>query len=477
MREKNFITAFLAMAFLLTACIQNDYTEEEMPGVEITHTPGEGTFSRHLESIRQLAQTWDDSQLSEQEKQLHRLREFARNLNAGGEELEDLRITRIWWHRHGPINVWCDRSQQGIDALFDLTFNHADDFNNTELIEEMLAFAGISEEDIYINLGGSNWVVLWGQVEDIEFMLGNQAVYEFVRPYLRLREFAMKANSGTIYRDEAIITMVDDVHQQQPIGQELSSHFFPRYRIGISPLANEAEIAEEMLAFAGLHKNDVQFQVMDAHHWYIEQDFLRVNEEMGQFYKQNNRLHQFADLVRVRTVRRSVVMDFVMFGWSAAGGRGAGSGFQVTLSEEHTNNEELKETLLFFTGIDKDNIDFEVAGEFIFGWTPTRADLTPEQNIDLDALEPFKSAANAPFWHDRYLHDPVIVSIGLDGEWDFNTNLFSLTGFDIFLYDPDLLDLTDDEIIQRTATIKSEIMSVTGVENICIKAFRPHNLH
>lgn len=477
MRKNILIVAFLAMAFLLTACIKNGYTQEEISRTEIMHASESGTFSRHLESIRQLAETQDVPEPSEHELQLNRLREFARNLNAGGVELDDLRITRIWGHPHSSLGIWCHQTQQARNVSFDLTFNHEDDFNNTALIEEMLTFAGILEEDIYINLGDSRWIILWGQLENFDSMLGNQAVYEFVRPYLRLREFAMNANTGTIYSDEAIITMVDDVHQQQPIGEELASYFFPRFRVGISPSANRDAVAEEMLEFAGLEMSDVQFNVMDAQSWYTEQDFLRVNKEMGQFYTQFNRLHQFADLVQVRTVRRGIVMDFVIRSWSPAGGRGVWSNFIVTFSEEFAGNEELKETFLLFTGISRDNVDFEVAGEYFLGWAPTRANLTPQQNADLDALESFKSTANAPFWYDRYLHDPVIVNIGFDGEWDFNTNQFSLSGFDIFLYDPDLLDLTDEEIIQRTAMLKDEIISATGVENIQIKVSRPHNVH
>ncbi|MCL2356760.1 MAG: hypothetical protein FWC70_06345 [Defluviitaleaceae bacterium] len=459
--KKIFLTAtFLSAAILFAACIESGYPEARCGGA--TPRTEADTFSRHLEGIRHLAETSDSPELSEHEMQLHRLREFAANLNAGGTELDDLRITRIWGHPNRSLGTWCDVTEQARQVSFDLTFYHEDDFNNAELIAEMLDFAGIPADEIDIRPGGAGWVILWGQVADFEFMLGNRAVYEVVRPYLRLREFAMNANSGTIYRDDVIVTMIEDAHQHQPLGEAVPSHFSSRFRVGLSAAANRDEISEEMLAFAGLAAGDVQFVPMDAHSWYTEQDFLRVNEEMGQFYLQFERLRQFSELVQVRTARRGVMMETVMLSWSPAGSRGAGSGFHVDFAEKFAGNSDLEETLLFFTGISRDNIDFGVCEGRIFGWTPTRQNLTPEQNADLDALEAFKREANAPFWADRDIHDPVIVRIGFDGDWNFDTGQFYLTNFAVFLYDPDLTQIS---------ALKDEIISATGVENINLRAY------
>jgi len=438
----------------------------------ITPITQSNTFNRQLDAIMQQAETHEPLAQSEHDVQLHRLRQFAKNLNNGGTELSDLRIARIWGRPGRSLGTWCERTQQGMQVSFDMTLMHEDDFYNEEFIAEMLTYAGISEDDISINLNHTGYVVVWGQTEHFDFMLGNQAVYDFVRPYLRLREFAANANTGTIRRDDVLVTMVNDYHQQQPIGMDLPAYSYPRFSIGLSPLgAAQAGLTDIMLAYAGLTPKEVRFQTVDAHSWYTEQDFLRVNQEMGQFYQQFERLYIFANLTQTRSVRRDIVMDIAMLNWSPAGSRGAGSGFTAGFSAEHYENERLREVLLAFTGIDAGNIDFELSGMVIAGWAPTRRDLTPEQSMYLDNLEAFMLSANAPFWYDKYLHDPVIVRIGLDGDWNFNTNVFHLSYFNIMLYDPSLLDLSEAEFERRTATLKEEIITITGVENIRISAF------
>ena len=494
MKKMLLIAVILAMIFMLTACRENDYLDDDLLGTgtaegtntntninanaeaatEVTSVTDSPTFSRHLANIRQLAETLEEPGLTEHDIQLSRLREFAKNLNDGGTELSDLRITRIWGHPGRTLGTWCDRTEQARQVSFDLTFANADDFNNAELIAEMLAFAGIPEDEIAISLGSTEWIILWGQVEHFDFMLVNRAVYEFAQPYLRLREFAMNTNRGTVYRDDVIVTMIDDIHMQRPIGEELPSYFSPRFRVGLSPAGfADRELTDEMLAFAGIERDNVEFMVVSAHSWYTEQDFLRINEEMSQFYQQFIRLQQFADLIPIRSVRRDIVMDNVWGSLSPAGSRGDGSGFHMGFRPEHYANDELRETFFIFTGIDRDNVDFEIAGEIVVGWTPTRNNLTPEQNMDFDALEAFKATANAPFWNDRYLHDPVIVNIGLDGRWNYDTGNFTLTQFIVALYDPELLDMTAEEAALRNTPLREEIIAATGVENIELRVFRP----
>jgi len=249
---------------------------------------------------------------------------------------------------------------------------------------------------------------------------------------------------------------------------------FPRFRIGLSPsgYAN-SELINEILTFAGLDSDEAQFEIAGTHSWYTEQDFLRVNEELMRFYQQFMRLRRFSEVLPVHSVRREILMDSVWVTLAPAGSGGDGSGFSIGFREGHEVNEELIETLLLFTGIDRDNINIEAHGEVFFGWTPTRTNLTHEQNTQLDALEVFKATVNAPFWNDRYLYDPVIVNIGLDGDWNYGSNLFNLTNFIVFLYDPELLDLTDSETTLHTASLREDIITSTGVENITFRVFRP----
>ena len=406
--KKIFVVSILVvMAFLLARYSVFFARVRDVPYTRITEG---GTFGRHLEYIMQLGPYWEPPP-TEHEFQLQRLREFAKKLNAGGTDLSDLRITRVWGHPGRTLGTWCERTQQARQVSFDLTFNHEEDFDNAELIEEMLTFAGICEDDISINLSFTGYLMLWGNVSQFEFMLSNAAVYEFVKPYLRLREYAMYVNSGTTFLDEVVIT-------------------------------------------------------------YIDEDFLQVNEELGALYNQFKRLLLFSDLVMVRSARRNIVMDLVIWGMSPAASRGEGSGFSVSLDECSLHHEDFKKTLHAFTGIAKDNIDFEPA--MIFGWYhPTRHNLTPRQQAQYDALLAFKEYVNAPFWYDSYLHDPVIVQINLGGRWNHNMRRFILTHFDVMLYDPELLGLTDSEIIRRTSSLGHQITAATGVRNIRPKAFVP----
>jgi len=363
------------------------------------------------------------------------------------------------------------RTGESMNVYFDLTFFNESDMRDDALIAEMLAFAGIDEDTISIDAWQG--VVPWRYYD---FLLANKAVYEFARPYLRLRDFAMQANSSTRYEYEIVVTGISDILQQWDMMEgDIPDHFFPRFIVGISPrYIDNQELISEILRFAGLEESEVQFESMGHNSFYTEQDFLRVNEALDTYYRQWERLNDFIDLLPVRTVKRGLILDWPVNMWSPAGSRGDGSGFNVGFSSQaHMDNEELKEALLIFTGIDRDNIDFEVVGEFTVGWTPTRENLTPEQLRALDMLEAFVEKVNAPFWQDRYTHDPVVVRIELTGDWDWEgTEEFTLSAFTLFLYDPDLLDLTTDELADRTVALREEIAAVTGVEAIVMDVAR-----
>ncbi|MCL2378806.1 MAG: hypothetical protein FWC77_06745 [Defluviitaleaceae bacterium] len=477
------VLSIFTMVLILTGCARNSTNEEAQEAYAIVPIAESNTFLRHLEGILQLPEATAElsPHTTEHNQQLTRLREFAKTLNDGGVELSDIRICGIIYHPGGG-EMWChDTNQLRPDVHFSVLFMHEADFNNAELIEEMLAFTGIPEENILISLSHTGWVgMFWGHSYRAEHMLGNQAVYDFMRPYLRLMEFAMEANRGTVNRDEIIITMVNDSHQQQPIGMidasdPLWSGFFPRFNIGLSRHGYAMEgIKDEILEYAGLTANEVKFEMVDAHSWYMEHDFLRVNEEHDRFYHQFERLGQLWNLLPVRSARRDIVMDRVIISMSPAGSRGEGSGFYVGLQEHHADSHQaLKETILSYTGIDEDNLNLELSYALGMGWLPLRRNLTPLRQADYDALQTFKSAVNAPFWDDKYLHDPVIVQIRLDGRWNFDSAEFALSNFIIMLYDPDLENLTAQEVARRTLGFKNEITAATGVSNIRLRVYRP----
>jgi len=486
MKKQVSLFIIFAITFLLAACtiISEEARETrltpDMPPVPIAES---NTFMRQLDIIMQLAETQEEPAPTEHEIQLQRLREFAKSLNDGGIEASDIRISNINSQGGLTWGVRCERTRQVMEVSFGLRFMHEADFNNAELIKEMLDYADISETEIHITLCDTGWIGgFGGQVEEFEFLLGNRAVYEFTRPYIRLMEFAAKANSGTTYRHEIIVTRIEDTHQLHDIRTVPGPS--RRFNIWLSPniwlstnSPDDLEIINEMLEFAGLERDTVQVGMEDAH--FISghmADFLLENDELNQLNRQTDMLIRFADLAAIYSVRRGIVIDRTVYSIGPPGPRADDYGFTVGLARHHIDNTALKEVLQVFTGIHEDNIDYKISGlmwPLGFGWVAGRGSLTPEQQMDYDALEAFMLRANAPFWYDKYLYDPVIVEIVLDGRWNYRTVDFTLSNFYIMLYDPELLEMTGREIRQHTLDLRNEIVSATGVRNIRMWVYRP----
>ena len=131
--------------------------------------------------------------------------------------------------------------------------------------------------------------------------------------------------------------------------------------------------------------------------------------------------------------------------------------------EAHAKNAELLETLLAFTGIDEDNIEFSYGFEVDSMMQISKRDLPQEQASQLLLLEEYVEMANAPFWEDRDLHDPVFVRIGLPARWNHNEGTFHLSHFILFLYDPDLVDMPPEQFALETAELRDDILSYTGI--------------
>ncbi|MCL2386253.1 MAG: membrane lipoprotein lipid attachment site-containing protein [Defluviitaleaceae bacterium] len=462
--------------------------------------PIEGdTFSRHLQDIRLLSESERMNTPPSAEalsEQLARLHQFAEKLNAGGTEFSDIRVSRISHFPNRDVSVLVGSWDSGEVKYisFDINFLHDKDLIDEELFAEMLAFTGIDEDNIHVSRGWlqHNHIAFFHGYPD--YLLVNSAVYEIAQPYLRLREFAKEINVNTTYYHEVTITSIWDNVQSTSFDIHSGFVFPPSYRpndpvqisVGLSnhQLTQDETLIAEILQLTGLSREQIRFEVRAIDSNYINYDFLRVNEELAELTRQHERMMEFMDLIPVRSVRRGIIMDGVI-GFLVPPNRGAaqfadgirrdgrrfGMGFS---SEEHAENEELMEVLLAFTQIPRNEIEILGGVSRAYrGFQRMRDDLNEEEKRDLLALEAYKETANAPFWQNRDLHDPVIVRIEFphsgrsrnairmaDGSPVFNPNSFIL-----YLYDPDLLGLTIEEIAERTSALKEEITAATGVEN------------
>ncbi|MCL2171847.1 MAG: hypothetical protein FWB71_06780 [Defluviitaleaceae bacterium] len=386
----------------------------------------ENTFTRHLHGI--LAQSPGD--MPGIDERLMRLREFAAGLNYGGVYLEDLRVV------HVRASQW---------PGFELVFAQQEDWRNRGLIAEMLDFAGIEQDEFRatfahrlttVNLAGG-----------FEFMLGNRAVYDFVRPYLRLREFAYLQNSGTTTRDEIVIIEIRDALLTHGANINPPPCHIPRPRYvvrfhNIEDMENQALI-NEMLDFAELSAEEVKLQHIPISLNFTHYDFVLVNPELAEFHIQRTRMTNLFREIRVLSVRRGAVMSVPITSFGSAGSC-FGDGFRVGISPRYYDNQLLRRVILEYSGISADNI--------VFYEREPRLHLPPEQMPQYAALREFMDELNAPFWADRYAHDPVIIGIAIN--WHFNTHEFR--NFRIGLYD---IDLLTDEFRQK-------IFNATGVENL-----------
>ncbi|MCL2401827.1 MAG: hypothetical protein FWC90_04210 [Oscillospiraceae bacterium] len=174
-------------------------------------------------------------------------------------------------------------------------------------------------------------------------------------------------------------------------------------------------------------------------------------------------------LLPVHSVRRGLVMDRVVAYWNTH----SEYSFTVVFSSaEHRFNKELIETIMAFIGTDTDNLDAVFTGALRSGWSlfhagrtesVGRGHFTPVQRAELEALEASIEIFNAPFWEDRYEHDPVIVRTGVNGYWDFEGTTFIITSFTVYLYDLESWDLS---------VLREELSEITGIDPDLIELTR-----
>ena len=427
---------------LLSACTSSPATIMDAPAIPSETISYNGTTD-----------DYPTTEHSDFERQLALLHEFATMLNTGGVELSDLRITRVWGHSYRGLGILNDRTGEPMQVSFDVSFFNEADMHDEALIAELLAYTGIKED----NISFSAWQ---GVVPFVyyEFLLVNQAVYAFAKPYLLLHEFATNINSGTTYYHEVTVTALMDQGKFSDI--TWGDVHSPRFEVGLSTseLVNNQELISEILEYTGIDSDDIVFTQMAIDSRYIEADFLRVNAELMELYLQWNRLTEFMAMAQIRTVRRNLLMDSVMSSMSPAnrgtipfpmGDGTMWDGFPFTLSlshQRHLDNEEFINNLLEFTGIAPEDIEISLGGRFYFGGPPR---LTQSQQKIRESLEAFIDRANAPFWEDRYANDPVIVRMYVPDTWENMSDKFIL-----WLYDMESLE----------QGLKEEIAEYTGVD-------------
>ncbi|MCL2386254.1 MAG: hypothetical protein FWC89_01775 [Defluviitaleaceae bacterium] len=498
--KKFLLVIGMTLLFALAGCANMRYLVEDNLIVS-THVslypPEENTFSRHLQDIRLLTAgervNSIDNEPSAEAEQLARLHQFAEKLNAGGTAFSDIRVSRIMHSgRTIPVGAWDSGEFKRI--AFEIFLLNAEDSADEELFEEMLTFTGIDADNIRVIRSGWHDEHITFTHGYPDFLLANAAVYEIAQPYLRLREFAKEINANTTYYHEVIITSITDYVRDTSFNIHRGFVFPPNYRmnnplrmtVGVSnhELTQDEELIAEILQVTGLPRSQIRLEVRPIEATYVTYDFLRVNEELAELYRQRERMMEFIDLIAIRSVRRGIVMDsvihfafppsrgaepFMFWHGCVCGGRHFHVGFT---SEEHANNEELLEVILAFTQIPHDEIETQTVALLYTGNQRSASDLTREERLDLRALESYKEEANAPFWYNRYLYDPVILRIRLPhcGHWTRQLGGYygSSPNFVLYLYDPDLLNLTPEEFAERTATFKEEIKSATGVENLSL---------
>jgi hypothetical protein len=298
-------------------------------------------------------------------------------------------------------------------------------------------------------------------------------------PLSRLHEFAWGANYGTVYYHEVVIT---SVHRGLP-----NPYIVPRvptFEVGFGSLEHleNMELRSEILEFTGIEEDDIWFRFIPVNSSYAEFEFVRVNAELAELYEKWTRLNEFSEILRLTSVRRGIGMGNLA-GAMGPPTRGAAPFrftdgtysqrymFQVGLCREFYGDEEIIALLLEFTGISPDEIVFwdNTYSERVRGNSIARAELDAEQTAQLLALEAHRDTVNAPFWQDKFQHDPVITGISWWVAFRIDGGESTLQ-FTISLYDETFLDLPWEELYEATADIRREITAATGVENIMVQS-------
>jgi len=127
--------------------------------------------------------------------------------------------------------------------------------------------------------------------------------------------------------------------------------------------------------------------------------------------------------------------------------------------DNHAHNQRVINALLEFNEVCGDYTRFDVAIDLMLGMLPMRQSLTPSQLEFLYALEDFMAMVNEPFWEDKHENDPVITHIGMPISSPLRCPFFT-----IWLYEPDLMELTYSQLAEYTMALREEISRFVGSE-------------
>jgi len=129
--------------------------------------------------------------------------------------------------------------------------------------------------------------------------------------------------------------------------------------------------------------------------------------------------------------------------------------------QNNLNNERLMNIFHEFHEICGGNIFIHAMGELFSEMLTTRHSLSQSQLKFLEALESYMEFVNIPFWYDMYKNDPVITHIGLPNPNTAGRCYF----FTVWLYDPALIALSDDELAEYTIPLREEMKDFIGLQS------------
>ena len=414
-------------------------------------------------TLEALRAKWSES--NNHTAQYQRLREFATIKNTGTVYLSDIVISTVQFMPGDWLEIWDfdENIQPVLWPVFVVFFNAVTYDDVDDLIEELLAFTGISEDRIqFFKPDGEAQPIRPNRSNRLhDYLLVNKEFYQIMQPYLRLREFASIVNSSTTYYHDLIIRSIGDDGLISAEDLERTDRFVVWF-LGPQHMENDTLIAE-ILDFAGLNSDQVTFGYSAIIPEFNREDFLLANTQLGELANQYQLLRKFEDMQNVPTSRRGVWIHEPIRHVSRP--RHAGDEgwlpFRMSLDVAHyPPSEDFIADMLAFTGIDRDFIVFELSS--VSAANLETIDMLDEESMAIFiALQAHIDALNAPFWHEPSLFHPVIEDM-LPPVF-FNEDRF-YDDFLVHLYDGDLLGfLPADQILAYLEAIRTDIIEATGI--------------
>jgi len=205
-------------------------------------------------------------------------------------------------------------------------------------------------------------------------------------------------------------------------------------------------------------------------------DELISNDELYAFATQIELMRRHINESAVITQRRGIAMEptgpvasLPLYGpsrqpWSCD----TLLAYALTASLELTCDNQVQrlvDALIYLGEICADYNRFNLTMELMLGMLPTRQALSCSELYFLYELEAFMAMVNAPFWGNMYAFDPVITHIGVPVGSPLGCSYFT-----IWLYNPSLKCLTDDQLADYTTELRNEILK--KLENVGANPYR-----